>query len=358
MKNNTRKNTTHSRGFTLIELLVVIAIIGILATIAVVALQNARAKARDARRVADVKQMQTALELFFNDKQRYPTADEFGVGSIFSTSTLGTTTYMAMIPTPPTPADGPCSSTNAYTYGASADGNSYTISYCLGGQVSQLVPGKHCATPVGIDNGNNCGMSCLSDPSSCSWKNVGDPGFSTGDVDYSSLFVYNGTPYVAYADGGHSQKATVMKYNGSTWENVGDPGFSAGSINHPSISVYNGVPYVAFQDYANSYKITVMKYNGSTWENVGAPGISINSSLYPSLFIYSGTPYVGFIDGANGDKTTVIKYNGSTWENVGVPGFSAGDSNYSSLFIYNGGVYLAYRDGGNSYKITVMKFDH
>jgi len=159
---NTRKNAAHSRGFTLIELLVVIAIIGILATIAVVALQNARAKARDARRVADVKQMQTALELFFNDKQRYPTADEFGVGAIFSTSTNGTTTYMAKTPTPPTPADGPCSSTSAYTYSSTPDGASYTISYCLGGNVSALVPGKHCATPVGINDGSSCDVADFS----------------------------------------------------------------------------------------------------------------------------------------------------------------------------------------------------
>jgi len=158
MKNNTRKNATHSRGFTLIELLVVIAIIGILATIAVVALQNARAKARDARRVADVKQMQTALELYFNDKQHYPSASEFTAGSIVSTSTQGTTTYMSVIPTPPSPADGICSSTSAYTYLPTTDGTSYTLAYCIGGNVSALVPGKHCATPAGINDGSSCGI--------------------------------------------------------------------------------------------------------------------------------------------------------------------------------------------------------
>ncbi|MEI7451655.1 MAG: FISUMP domain-containing protein [Candidatus Falkowbacteria bacterium] len=147
----------NKKAFTLIELLVVIAIIGILATIAVVALQNARAKARDARRVADVKQMQTALELYFNDKQHYPSASEFTTGAIVSTSTQGTTTYMAVMPTPPSPADGPCSSTSAYTYSPSSDGNSYTIAYCLGGNVSALTPGKHCATPAGISDGSGCG---------------------------------------------------------------------------------------------------------------------------------------------------------------------------------------------------------
>ncbi|MBT3816923.1 MAG: prepilin-type N-terminal cleavage/methylation domain-containing protein, partial [Candidatus Magasanikbacteria bacterium] len=64
----------NKKGFTLIELLVVIAIIGLLSTLAVVALGSAREKARDSKRLSDLKQMQTALELYYTDVGSYPTA--------------------------------------------------------------------------------------------------------------------------------------------------------------------------------------------------------------------------------------------------------------------------------------------
>lgn len=56
----------------MVELLVVIAIIGILATLLLLQLGVARSKARDAKRIADVNQVRTALELYFDDNGQYP----------------------------------------------------------------------------------------------------------------------------------------------------------------------------------------------------------------------------------------------------------------------------------------------
>ena len=65
-----RKNK--EKGFTLIELLVVISIIGLLSSIVLTSVNSARAKARDARRIADFKQIQTAFEFFYDSQGRYP----------------------------------------------------------------------------------------------------------------------------------------------------------------------------------------------------------------------------------------------------------------------------------------------
>lgn len=59
------------KGFTLIELMVVISIIGILSTMVLVSLGEARAKARDARRESDIRQIVLAMEMDYSDNEKY-----------------------------------------------------------------------------------------------------------------------------------------------------------------------------------------------------------------------------------------------------------------------------------------------
>jgi type II secretory pathway pseudopilin PulG len=68
--------------------LVVIAIIGILATIVSANLLTARQKARDAKRIADIKNIQLSLAVYYNDNLKYPT-------NIYTTLAP---TYMASVP--------------------------------------------------------------------------------------------------------------------------------------------------------------------------------------------------------------------------------------------------------------------
>jgi prepilin-type N-terminal cleavage/methylation domain len=60
------------RAFTLVELLVVISIIGLLSTIAVTSLSSTRRQARNAKRIADAKQLVTAFNLGLDANGAYP----------------------------------------------------------------------------------------------------------------------------------------------------------------------------------------------------------------------------------------------------------------------------------------------
>ncbi len=154
MKNLFRKR---EQGFTLIELLVVIAIIGILAAVVLVSLNSARAKARDSRRIADVRQLMTALELFYNDNGRYPLpATASTTGPTAADQVNGTSVewqdYVNAWPTAPTPAETGCTSgQNTYTYTQTSSGAAYTLTFCLGAVTGGYAAGVHTASPSGIN---------------------------------------------------------------------------------------------------------------------------------------------------------------------------------------------------------------
>lgn len=62
-------------GFTLLELMVTLFIIGLLATAATISTINVRKKGRDTKRKADLAQIQSALEMYYDKYKAYPTRD-------------------------------------------------------------------------------------------------------------------------------------------------------------------------------------------------------------------------------------------------------------------------------------------
>lgn len=121
-----------SKGFTLIELLVVVSLIGVLTTLVVANLNSARERARDATRKSDLRNIQTALRIYYNDEGSFPTSSSNRIVACDGTCTWGdvwtndSITYMNTLPNDPLPDQ-----SYRYLY---IDDDSYTLKSCLENQ--------------------------------------------------------------------------------------------------------------------------------------------------------------------------------------------------------------------------------
>lgn len=126
------KNIKSGNGFTLIELLIVVAIISILSTLLMVNFIAVRQRGRDAQRKSDLRQVQSALELYRADQNTYPASNtNNAVGNCNSSASIGSeacdTIYMKTVPSDP------IGSTyyNSGNYFYSSDGSTYTLASCI-----------------------------------------------------------------------------------------------------------------------------------------------------------------------------------------------------------------------------------
>ena len=111
-------------AFTLIELLVVIAIIGILASVVLSSLDSARASARDAKIIQEIRQFRTALEMFRNDNGSYPATPAIYKIYNMTASCAGCNMLPYMNPLPDSPI---YSGTNSYNHNYYGQVDRYTI---------------------------------------------------------------------------------------------------------------------------------------------------------------------------------------------------------------------------------------
>lgn len=156
-------------GFTLIELLVVIAVIGLLATIVSVSVNNARTKARDVKRIADLKNIQLALELYYDQYNQYPNV---GVYAYVSDSGCGTnwcvlesalSAYMPTLPRDPK---------SGYNYYYDADSGDSNQTYGLMAQMEHSGNFPLAANDGGAYNSNGAYYEIGSQVGYCSQRYV------------------------------------------------------------------------------------------------------------------------------------------------------------------------------------------
>ena len=123
------------------------------------ALSSAKEKSRDAKRLADIRQMASALELYYNDMNGYPPSKNGLPEGI-------TPTYIGMVPTAPTPPDGKCTDYyNSYWYEPKGEKkvtngkigySDYELTFCLGYAVGGYEPGIAKLTSAGIQANIPC----------------------------------------------------------------------------------------------------------------------------------------------------------------------------------------------------------
>jgi len=170
-------------AFTLLEIVIVVAIIGILAAVAVMALNSARIKARDSKRINDIVKIQAALELYDGDTGSYPAFLIPGKPLLRNNSGKQ---YLPIVPHNIMPADGNCPDGFEYNYTRTCDGAGYILTYCLGASSGQIRSGINYAVPGNFSGDyslpGNTGSNFQPECDACSCGDCSQ--LSCGDTDF------------------------------------------------------------------------------------------------------------------------------------------------------------------------------
>ncbi|HMA78617.1 MAG TPA: type II secretion system protein [Candidatus Paceibacterota bacterium] len=153
-------------GFTLLELLVVIAIIGVLSSIALASLADAREGARDTSRITMLREMRTAMQLYYTEFGEYPEPRNPGpaAGISFTGGLRGelapTVQHTDLLRFYPTPPVDPLDPATGYFYLRNNDGDGYAIVLFL-----ESNDGVYCSDRVDVTAGlvSDAGFSSIPD---------------------------------------------------------------------------------------------------------------------------------------------------------------------------------------------------
>jgi len=119
-------------GFTLIELMIVIVILGVLASLITGQFITSLKKGRDAKRKSDLGHIKSALEMFYEDKRRYPDIETFGFGLKFCEDicAIEEKVYMQIVPNDPV-------ANNTYQYQTDENGTFFRLFSCIENELDE-----------------------------------------------------------------------------------------------------------------------------------------------------------------------------------------------------------------------------
>lgn len=181
-------------------------------------ISDSRMELRDAKRLSDIKQIMTALELYYNDEIRYPE-------SIAPENEM--VKFMPNIPKNPTPVGENCEDNKEYKYVSLKEGQSYELTYCLEQNTGQIEAGVNVATPSGLNSGND---------------EVSDKD-EDGLNDYEEENIYHTDPNNVDSDGdGMNDGAEIMLFMDPNSTSTDNMQFSLPEFTliHSEKSIYSG----------------------------------------------------------------------------------------------------------------------
>ncbi|MEI6379184.1 MAG: LamG-like jellyroll fold domain-containing protein [Candidatus Falkowbacteria bacterium] len=322
----TRKSSAF--GFTLIEILVVTIIIAVLLTLVIAGIRFARIQARDSKRMTDVKQVQAALELYFNRNNSYPSM--LVAGQLFGDGSGDD----VMVPYNPKPSnDGICASGAEYIYITSSVG--YLLGYCLGMNSGVVSAGNHYVTPVNqaVESGNDSYTKLLVHMHGASGNTTFIDSSSVGNVltNYNSVAyssaqsLYNGTSGKFNGTNQYLRLPYSSNFNLSSGDWTIDAWFNSNSFASSQAIISkdkNGLNYDWSLLLLNT--TTIALYTAGTSQNltVTVPAM-VPGQWYHLAYIRSGTSDYIYLNGVSyGSKVMSITNNSQDYITIGCNGWN------------------------------------
>lgn len=192
----------------------------------------------------------------------------------------------------------------------------FTNGYIKHGNISLTLDKNNVAYAAYIDSSLDNKISLMQfDISSNNWVNISLPKLNTDNSNNIKLKASQNSSdlYLAYSDSSNGNKVTVLKYNtlAKNLEYVGKkPGISTGNADEMDFNITNkGTLYIAYSDGSHSNKASVMKFDSlhDKWSSIKPEGFSTEDAVDISIDNDKNeNPYVAFSDSGNKGIVTIM----------------------------------------------------
>lgn len=206
------------------------------------------------------------------------------------------------------------------------------------------------------------------------WKSLGEISEGRVSSDLGLTFNSAGVPYVSYMDYTNeiAQTASVKKYNGTGWELVGNKGFTTAKITYSSLAFANDNKLMFFGTYDSKdgtlarRELSVSSFENGVWAtNATIPGRPSDLVAYAQSSVrFNNAIYLVILNAVSPNSFSVYKYENNTWTTLMDKWVDPNATGMSIIDIdidldKDGNVYVAFADNSSeaTLKNRVIKYE-